>query len=356
MKTGRPSEIRITLNDAQRQELRRLAREAVGRISERAHFVLLSDQGKSVPEIGVLMGYSAQAVYPWLERYQQQGVDGLYDEPRSGRPPNAPQLVAIVQAQAGQPPWTFGYPESGWTVNGLLRHLRQRFRILISRSTLRRALPWAGFVWGRPKLVLPERRDPDETAKVAHLDAILADASAIILAEDECDMMLLPILRATWHRRGEQPRVLTPGQNRKRPVFGSVNLRTGAWHYHLTDRKRSVEFMAALKELLTTYPVGRIYLLVDNGSIHTSQAVQQWLKTHDRLRLVYLPSYAGHKYNPTEKVWWHLKDAISANRGFKLLAELDAALHRHFAALTPQAILRLINSFVVRQAQAAVMA
>jgi hypothetical protein len=65
--------------------------------------------------------------------------------------------MAIVQAQTGQPPWTFGYPESGWTVTGLLRHLRQRFRILISRSTLRRELLWADFVWGRPKLVLPER-------------------------------------------------------------------------------------------------------------------------------------------------------------------------------------------------------
>jgi hypothetical protein len=62
MKTGRPSKIHIELNDEQRQELRRLAREAIGRVSERAHFVLLSDQGKSVPEIGALMGYSAQAV------------------------------------------------------------------------------------------------------------------------------------------------------------------------------------------------------------------------------------------------------------------------------------------------------
>jgi transposase len=356
MKIGRPSEIRITLNDEQRHELRRLARSAVGRVSERAHFVLLSDQGKSVPEIGTLMSYSAQAVYPWLERYRRYGVAGLDDELRSGRPPNEPHLVAIVQAQTGQPPANFGYPESGWTVKGLLRHLRQRFRILISRSTLRRALPVAGFVWGRPKLVLPERRDPDEAAKVAHLNAILADPSATILAEDECDMLLLPILRATWHRRREQPRVLTPGQNRKRPLFGTVNLRTGAWHYRLTDRKRSGEFITTLSDLLTTYPEGRIYLLVDNGSIHTSQVVQQWRETQERLQLVYLPSYAGHKYNPTEKVWWHLKDAISANRGFKLLAELDAALHRHFAALTPQAILRLINSHVVRQAQAATAA
>jgi hypothetical protein len=147
----------------------------------------------------------------------------------------------------------------------------------------------------------------------------------------------------------------TPGQNRKRPIFGTVNLRTGAWHYHLTDRKRSVEFIAAVTEVLTTYPVGRIHILVDNGSTHTtSKAVQQWLETQARLQRVSLPSYAGHKYNPTEKLWWQLKDAISANRGFKLLAELDAALRRHFASLTPQDILRLINSFVARQAQAAV--
>ena len=52
--------------------------------------------------------------------------------------------------------------------------------------------------------------------------------------------------------------MLTPGQNRKRPIFGTVNLRTGAWHYRLTDRKRSVEFIAALTEILTAYPVGRI--------------------------------------------------------------------------------------------------
>jgi putative transposase len=356
METGRPIEIRIELNDEQRQELHRLAREAIGRVSERAHFVLLSDQGKSVPEIGALMGYSAQAVYPWIERYRQRGVAGLYDEPRSGRPPTEPYLAAIVQAQIGQPPANFGYPEAGWTVGGLLRHLRQRFKIAISRSTLRRALPLADFVWGRPKLILPQHRDPDEDAKVAYLSTVLADPTAIILAEDECDMMLLPILRATWHRRGEQPRVLTPGQNRKRPIFGTVNLRTGAWHYCLTDRKRSVEFIAALNSLLTAYPHDRIYVLVDNGSLHTSKAVCQWLQTHERLQLVSLPSYAGHKYNPTEKIWWQLKDAISANRGFKVLAELDAALHRHFAGLSPQAILRLINSHVARQAQAAVAA
>lgn len=352
-KSGRPIEIRIELSDEQRHELRRVAREAVGRVSERAHMVLLAGQGHGVPEIAKLMEYTAQAVYPWLERYHKLGVTGLYDEPRSGRPPNEPQLVAIVQAQTSQPPECFGYAEAGWTLGGLLRHLRQRFKVQVSRSTLRRALPRAGFVWGRPKLVLPTGQDPATAAKLVRLDAALADTQATLIAEDECDMMLLPVLRATWHRRGEQPVVLTPGKNQKRPVFGSVNLRTGAWHYQLSGHKRAAEFIATLDQLRLAYLAGPIYVLVDNASIHTSKAVRQWLAEHQRLQLVYLPAYAGHKYNPVEKIWWQLKDAISANRGFKRLAELDQAIRRNLDGLIPSRILQLINSAITRQAQAA---
>jgi len=76
----------MMLTEEQRRELRQVARQAVGRVSERAHFVLLSDQGKSVPEAAALMGYSAETAYTWLERYRQKGIAGLYDKPRSGRP------------------------------------------------------------------------------------------------------------------------------------------------------------------------------------------------------------------------------------------------------------------------------
>jgi hypothetical protein len=65
-----------------------------------------------------------------------------------------------------------------------------------------------------------------------------------------------------------------------RPESQEADLRHGQsahrrLHYYPTDRKRSVKFIAALTEVLTTYPVGRIQILVDNGSIHTSKAMQQ---------------------------------------------------------------------------------
>ena len=350
-KQGRPAEIFIQLTQSQRVELCGLARQAIGRVSERVHFVLLSDQGKTVPEIASLFGYSAETVYTWLQRYAQAGTQGLIDQARSGRPKSEPYLTAMVQAQASQSPRCFGYLAACWTVALLVWHLSQRFKVSVSPATLRRALDRADFVWGRPKLVLAKRPDPDAPAKLARLETVLAEPEATVIAADECEMQLLPLLRAMWHRRGHQPQVVTPGQNRKRPIFGGVNLRTGTWHYQLTQRKRGVEFIAFLTELVQAYPIGPIYVLIDNASIHTSQAVSKWVASQPRLELIYLPTYMGHKLNPTEKVWWALKNTVAANYCFKSLAELDQFVQRYFNEITQTDMLRLINSAVVRQAQ-----
>lgn len=345
--------LHITLTDEQRQELRQAARQAVGRVSERIHFVLLSDQGHSPPEIGRLLGYDAATVRTWLTAYQARGLAGLDDAPRSGRPRREKHLVAIAQAQTSQPPPNFGYLQACWTIVLLAQHLWQRFRVKVSPSTLRRAVHAAGFVWTRPKLTLPHRRDPLAAAKMAQLQAALADPNGTVLAHDECDCHLVPVLRAMWQRRGEQVRVPTPGQNAKRGVFGALDLRSGRWFYRLTEHKRSVEFIAFLTTLLTAYPQGVLYLIVDNASIHTSKAVKVWLAAHSRLQLIYLPTYSGHQLNPVEKIWWDLKACIAANHGFKTLAELDKAIRQYFANMTAQAMLTLANGAILCQAQAA---
>ena len=130
--------LRIQLNDTQRAELRQLARQAVGWVSERTHFVLLSDQGYSPPEIGGLMGYDSATVRSWLRAYADHGVARLEDAPRSGRPCKEKLLTGIVQAQASQPPPNFGYLPGYWTIALLVMHLADRLRIKVSISTVRR--------------------------------------------------------------------------------------------------------------------------------------------------------------------------------------------------------------------------
>src|ERR1700687_3255884 len=214
------------------------------------------------------------------------GCAGLNDAPRSGRPPKDRQLTAVVQAQAGQPPPNFGYRQSCWTVALLVLHLATRFRLIASGSRGRRALHQAEFRWKRPKLAPARRRDPHADEKTAKITAAVANPAATLLAEDEGGPEVLPILRAMWQRVGQQVRISTPGQNAKRGVFGALNVRSGEWFYQLTAHKRSAEFIAFLTQLLVAYPTGRVYLLVDNASIHTSRAVQRWLEAHGRLELL----------------------------------------------------------------------
>jgi transposase len=179
--------LQLELDDSECVELRQLARQAVGRVSERAHFVLLSAHGYSPPAIGGLLGYDAQTVRTWLTAYQQRGCAGLDDAPRSGRPPKERYLMAVVQAQAGQPPPNFGYIQSCWTVALLVLHLAARFRLTASASRVRRALHQAEFCWKRPKLVPTRRRDPHTDEKAAKIGAALADTTATLVADPSTD-------------------------------------------------------------------------------------------------------------------------------------------------------------------------
>ena len=344
--------LQLEIDHSDSVELRQLARQAVGRVSERAHFVLLSAQGYSAPEIGKLLGYDAQTVRIWLKAFQQQRCAGLEDAPRSGRPPIDRHLTGVIQAQASQPPPNSGYLQGCWTVALLVLHLGARFRLMVSPSRVRRALHRAGFGWKRPKLAPARRRDPRAAEKEAKIAAVLADPGATLVAEDEADSQLLPILRAMWQRVGEHARIPTPGQNAKRGIFGALNVRTGEWFYQLAAHKRTADFIAFLTQLLAAYPTGRVYVLVDNASIHTSKALRLWLATHERLVLLYLPTYSGHRLNPVEKVWWALKGQIAANRAFRNLAELDAAISDYFADFPPARALALVNCELVRQALA----
>ncbi len=347
--------LHITLNDTQVAELRQLARQAVGRVSERAHFVLLSHQGYSPPEIDRLMGYDAATVRPWLKAFQTHACAGWDDAPRSGRPAKEPDLVAIVQAQGGQSPPTMGYLQACWTVALLVWHLCQRLRIQVSPATMRRALHAARLAWKRPKLAPAHRPDPHAAEKQAKLAEILSDSAGTLIAEDEADVQLLAVVRSMWQRIGEQKRIPTPGQNAKRGVFGGLNLRTGEGFYLIAAHKRGVEFIAFLTALLMAYPAGTIYVMVDNASLHTSRAVKHWLTLHTRLQLVYLPTYSGHRLNPVEKVWWDLKADIAAHRCFKSLIELDQAVQRYFAGFTRERALCLTNCEVTRTAQQALV-
>jgi transposase len=335
------------LNEQERQELKRLARREVGRVSERIRMILLSSKGYSVQQIADIFECDPSSVRAWLERFQAEGVKGLHDRPRSGRPPKAGVVAQeeIRQRVATQPA-RLGYIFGFWTVVALCAHLAASLRLKVSPATVRRVLWKLGYRWRRPRHVLPQ--DPAARAKMWGLcEALLkAPKEAVILCLDECDVHLMPVLRSMWmlRGRGQQADVPTPGLNCKRSLFGALEWESGRWVYEVTERKRSVEFIAFMEKLMLSYPGKALMIVLDNATIHKSKAVIEWLREHPSVQLLYLPTYSGHRENPVEKVWWRLKSQVAANRLHQDIDALVASVHHFFASFTPQAVRQLVSA------------
>lgn len=76
------------LDESQIRQLKEMSRKEVGRVSRRAHMVLMSSKNVAVPTIAALYEVSQATVRFWIRKFEIEGVKGLYDEDRSGRPRN----------------------------------------------------------------------------------------------------------------------------------------------------------------------------------------------------------------------------------------------------------------------------
>ena len=165
-------------------------------------------------------------------------------------------------------------------------------------------------VWRRPKLTA--RGDPDHDHVVAGVVARLLELPrrAVVLAEDETHLNLLPHVRASWTLRGRRPEVPTPGKNRKVTVFGALEVTTGAWVYRL-GRRCAADFIALLDQLLAAFPGAPVIAVIcDNDIIHHARKVTRYLDKHPRLELLYGARYSPHD-NPAERIWGALKNYVA---------------------------------------------
>lgn len=302
--------------DEELQELKRMTRQEVGRVSQRAQMILLSIRRKMVPEVADILEVCRATVRFWIKRFNAEGPAGLYDRERSGRPPKSTREVKDTIVQIIQDdPSREGYLATFWTVAMLVLAVARKVGVRLSPSTLRATLHELGLRWGRPRLAMPDKVDPEKASKQWAIVKAVRDAGpdAAILYGDESRIQLLPLIRSMWHWVGEQIRIPTPGNNQSRTIFGALNIRTGQWNYLIRERMRKEDFIAFLEYLLVMYGTGRIVLIVDNYSSHTAHVVQAWLAEHPRMHLLYLPKYCSH-LNPIEPIWLQLKNAVAPNR------------------------------------------
>jgi transposase len=274
----------------------------------------------------------------WIHRFNAYGPAGLYDEERSGRPRKITQEVKDTLHKMMQTdPQQEGYALTCWTVATLLLALVSKLQVHLSLSAVRSTLHQLELRWGRPRLGMPDKVDPEKAQKQWAMVKAVVDAppEAVILYADESRVQLLPLIRAMWHWAGQQVRIPTPGTNVSRALFGALEIRTGQWTYMVRERVRKEDFVAFLEHLLVVYPSVPIILFVDNYSSHTAHLVRDWLESQRRLQMYYLPKYCSH-LNPVEGIWLRMKGQIAANRLYGSIQALLEAVDVFFGEMSPE--------------------
>jgi len=123
------------------------------RLRTRAQMVLLSvEQGLKVRQIAAIVRESTATVLRWLKRYQAEGLNGLHDAPRPGRPSEVTETYrALLLAAVRRRPRSMGLPFSLWTLQRLVDYLAENTGLRVSDETVRRVLKRAGMVLSRPQ-------------------------------------------------------------------------------------------------------------------------------------------------------------------------------------------------------------
>ena len=120
---------------------------------QRAHAVLLSAEGFKLKELSDIFDVCRQTTSTWLHAWEDKGICGLLDEPRSGRPRKlSPQqhleTVELVK-------------QSPRSLKTVLQQVFEKFDLTLSYSTLKRVCKQARLCWKRVRRSLKAKRDPD---------------------------------------------------------------------------------------------------------------------------------------------------------------------------------------------------
>jgi transposase len=271
----------------------------------RAHAVLLSYQGISVPVICSIYTVCRQTVSTWFSKWNEFGICGLVDSSGRGRPPRLDdqQKSEVVKRVEKSPR----------SLKSVLSGLEIELGISVSIDTLKLICKQAGFVWKRVRKSLWSKRNQDK------FDAATAEIKALIEKHkeneinlcyfDESGFTLEPCVPYAWQPTGETIEI--PSSKSKRlNVLGFVNRDCKFDSFVFEGSINSSVVVACIDEFSHQIKIPTT-LIIDNASTHTSNEFNENLEIWKErgLTIYRIPPYSP-ELNIIEIVWRKIKGAM----------------------------------------------
>jgi transposase len=303
------------------------------RLVERARVVLLAADGWASRAIAREVGCARGVVSRWRMRFAEGRLAGLADAPRSGKPRSyGDDADRRILALLDRPP-PAGFAR--WTAPLLAAALGDVSDQYLWRFLRAQRIDLAG----RKSWCLSS--DPEFAAKAAAIVGLYLapPENAIVLAVDE-KPAIQALERAQGYLKLPNGRALHgPAHEYQRhghsTLFTALNVATGQIKAKHTRRRRRVEFLAFMNQVVADYPDQAIHVVFDHLKTHKPKRAA-WLARHRNVHFHFTPTHASW-LNQVE-IWFSIL-ARSALKGASVTSvrQLRQAIDAFIAAYNPTA-------------------
>ena len=288
----------------------------------RARIVLLAADGVAVKEIVERVGVSKPTVIGWKKRYAAEGVAGLEDRPKPGRPAVIDE-VAVVLATLEPPPERLA-----------VTHWSSR----LLGAELGISHVWIGKIWRRWGLqpwkveTFKFSTDPELEVKVRDVVGLYLhppDKAVVLCVDEKSQVQALDRTAPILPIRPGIPEKQTHDYVRHgtTTLFAALEVATGRVEQVCLPRHRHQEFLRFLKQVAKAYRRRKLHLVVDNYATHKHPAVRAWLARNPRITLHFTPT-SGSWLNLVE-VFFSIITRQAIRRGsFASVKDLISAIGR----------------------------
>ena len=305
---GRPKS-ELVLTEGERAQLVRWARRAktAQYLALRAKIVLMCAEGVTNKQVAADLGVDQSTVDRWRARFVTDRLDGLQDEPRSGRPPSIllDQVEDVIVATLESAP---PGKDTHWSRSSMAS------RTGLSKSTIGRI--WKKFDL-KPHLQdsFKLSTDPQFVDKVVDVVGLYHNPpeKAVVLCVDEKSQIqaldrsqpVLPMMPGMPERRTHD--YVRHGIT---SLFAAFNIADGSVISELHRRHRAIEFKKFLVTIDKTVPAALdVHLVCDNYVTHKTPEIQQWLARRPRFHVHFTPTGSSW-INQVERWFGMLTDKL----------------------------------------------
>src|SRR5512137_1332917 len=303
------------------------SRTEEARLVERAKIILKCLQGGRVHKIAKELHVRPNTVIEWRRRFQQEGVKGLKDQPRSGKPARYGAAFRGEVLNALELPPPLG--QARWDGPAVAKHLDT------SVHAVWRLLRKEGICLSRQRSWCVST-DPEFTTKAAEIVGLYLNPpeNALVISIDE-KPSIQALERSTGYVQTDSGKILrglksTYKRHGTLNLFAALEIATGAIHTQTTQQKRRTEFLTFMDQVITDLPNHKeIHVILDNYCIHKKN--DAWLAAHPNVHFHFTPTSASW-LNQVE-IWFGIfsrKALRGAN--FKSIEQLREAIEAFVAA------------------------